>query len=91
MEKVSAHLWISGRVQGVCYRAWAETVANELLLSGWVRNSPDGRVEAFIEGEKGFVDRMIEKCHEGPPAARVKEIRVEWEAYRGEFPDFRIV
>lgn len=91
MEKITAHLWISGRVQGVCYRAWAETVAGELKLAGWVRNLPTGDVECLVEGEKKQVEEMIKRCHQGPSSARVKEVRVEWEPYQGRTPDFRVV
>ena len=90
-EKVAAHLWISGRVQGVCYRAWVEEIANALQLTGWGRNLPTGQVESILEGEKSQVEEMIQKCHQGPSAARVKEVRVEWEPYQGRTPDFRVI
>ncbi|MBI2981651.1 MAG: acylphosphatase [Deltaproteobacteria bacterium] len=91
MEKVGAHLWISGRVQGVCYRAWTEEVANSLQLTGWVRNLPTGDVESLLEGEKSRVEEMIQKCRQGPTTARVKEVRVEWEPFQGRCPDFRVI
>ncbi len=87
---VRAHLLISGRVQGVCYRAEAEEKANRLGVTGWVRNTPEGKVEALLEGEKEKVDAMIAWCHQGPPAARVNEVKVDWLTYKGDMTDFRI-
>jgi acylphosphatase len=67
---------ISGRVQGVAYRAWAVRTANALGLRGWVRNRRDGSVEALVSGADAAVEAMIEACHQGPPAARVAEVHV---------------
>jgi len=64
--------------------------ANGFNLTGWVRNMADGRVEALFEGENESVDKMLEWCHIGPPAAKVKEVQTEEEPYRGEFQDFSI-
>jgi acylphosphatase len=74
-----AHVYISGRVQGVFFRATAAREAAPLGLHGWVRNLPDGRVEAVFQGSRAGVDRMIEWCREGPPAARVDAVEVTWE------------
>ncbi len=63
-------------MQGVAYRAWAQETADELGLSGWVRNRQDGTVEALFAGEDEAVVRMIERCSEGPPGARVSAVRV---------------
>ncbi len=62
---------ITGRVQGVSFRFWAREEAVRLGLGGWVRNLPDGRVEALIQGERAAVDRMLSWLLQGPPAARV--------------------
>jgi len=59
-------------------------------VKGWVRNLPDGRVEAVFEGEKEDVERLIEFCHRGPPLARVEKVEVFWEEYKGEFEDFKL-
>lgn len=67
-------LIIHGRVQGVFYRDWTVSTARQLGLNGWVRNLPDGTVEAHLEGAADAVEAMIEKMHEGPPAARVERI-----------------
>lgn len=65
---------ISGRVQGVCYRAWTTATARGMNLSGWVRNRQDGAVEAVFCGEDGDIERMLAACRVGPPAARVTNI-----------------
>jgi acylphosphatase len=62
----------------------------ELGVYGWVRNCPDGRVEALIEGEAANVARMVEWCHMGPPQARVADVQTVWEEYRAEFNRFSI-
>lgn len=91
MEKVRARVLISGRVQGVCFRMYAEEEAIGRDLTGWVRNLPSGQVETVLEGEKKAIEEMIQWCHKGPPAAKVTRIEVEWESYRGDFNDFRTV
>jgi len=84
------HVYISGRVQGVFFRAETQKAAYAFNLTGWVRNMPDGRVEALLEGEDTDVERMLDWCHIGPPAARVKQVVTEEESYLGEFIDFMI-
>ena len=69
-----AHLYISGRVQGVFFRAWAMDEARRMGLAGWVRNRLDGRVEAVFEGEPASVDQMVKLCYEGPAHARVDSV-----------------
>ncbi len=75
--KSNVNVIISGRVQGVWFRASTKQKANELGLMGWVRNTNDGAVEAVFEGEEEIVDRMINWCRHGPPMAKVKEILVK--------------
>lgn len=82
---------IRGRVQGVCFRMYTEEEALSRNLTGWVRNLPDGSVEALFEGDHKIIEDMIAWCHQGPPAARVQDVKVQWEPYCGDFPDFRIV
>jgi acylphosphatase len=91
MARVRAHVWISGRVQGVFFRAHTKELADELGLTGWVRNLPDGRVEAVFEGEEEAVKRAIEWCKRGPPLASVEKVEVRYEQPTGEFKDFRIL
>lgn len=74
MVDCAVHVTISGRVQGVSYRAWTKARAEALGLKGWVRNLSDGRVEAVLAGPEKDVDAMIEACHEGPPAAAVDSV-----------------
>ena len=84
------HVYISGRVQGVFFRAETQRTAKGFNLTGWVRNMADGRVEALFEGEDTNVNKMIAWCHIGPPSARVEEVLTEEKPYIGEFRDFSI-
>ena len=67
---------IEGRVQGVGFRYWTERVATKLGLTGWVRNRRDGSVEAVFSGPADAVAEMLQRCHDGPPSARVDRINV---------------
>lgn len=71
---VIKHVYISGKVQGVYFRESTKEQALKLGVSGWVRNLPDGRVEALFRGEAGQVQRMLEWCWQGPPASRVDNV-----------------
>ena len=71
------HLIIKGRVQGVCYRAWMRERARSLELKGWVRNLPNWTVEAVVQGERELLDKIVEWCHVGPPAASVDDVSKE--------------
>jgi acylphosphatase len=75
---------ISGRVQGVFFRAETRDRAASLSLGGWVRNNPDGTVEAVFEGERDRVESMVEWCRRGPAHAQVEAVEVAWETPRGE-------
>ncbi|HEX5344437.1 MAG TPA: acylphosphatase [Duganella sp.] len=74
---MTKRLLITGRVQGVGYRAWFERQAVALGLRGWVRNRRDGSVEAEVDGDAAAVDAIIEWAHKGPPASRVDKIAIE--------------
>jgi acylphosphatase len=87
---VRAHIIVSGLVQGVFYRATMQEVARSLGVTGWVRNLPDGRVEAVAEGDEEAVKKLIEWAWRGPRLARVENVEVKWEDYKGEFRDFYI-
>jgi acylphosphatase len=89
MEKARAHLIISGRVQGVCFRMLAEETAKKIGITGWVRNTDRGTVEVIAEGDKDLVEKMVAWCHKGPPAARVDKVELEWEPFHGDMTDFR--
>jgi acylphosphatase len=88
--KSRAHVFISGRVQGVFFRASTREEAIGLGLTGWVRNMSDGRVEAVFEGDESVVDEMVSWCNRGPPHSRVRGVDVTKEDYRGEFEDFGV-
>ena len=90
MVNTRAHLFISGRVHGVFFRAFTRDIANSLGLNGWVRNLRDGRVEALFEGEKGLIEQAIKECYNGPPGAMVSNIDVTWETFTGEEKGFSI-
>jgi acylphosphatase len=79
MSLLQAHIFVSGRVQGVGYRASTCKVAEALGLKGWVRNLPDGRVEAVFAGAAVQVEDMLRWCRQGPPAAIVDDVMVEYE------------
>lgn len=89
-KKVRAHIFVSGHVQGVFYRAYAQEVARNLEITGWVRNIADGRVEIVAEGVKAKLEEFIKKLRGGPAAARPGDIEVEWLTATGEFSDFEI-
>ena len=76
MARVGRHVRVSGRVQGVFFRAWTAEQARALGVSGWVRNCHDGSVEAHLAGEEDAVSRLIERLHEGPPSADVSRVDV---------------
>jgi acylphosphatase len=89
-NKVSAHAIISGRVQGVFFRAETQRVAERFGVVGWVRNRPDGTVEAVFEGEQKAVDAVLVWCKEGPNLAVVDKVKVKWQDYSGEFNSFDV-
>jgi acylphosphatase len=80
---IRAHVLISGKVQGVGYRYATVDTASQLGLTGWVRNLPDGRVEAVFEGAPEIVEEIIHWCHAGPPAAIVQDVAVKYEQPEG--------
>jgi acylphosphatase len=82
-KPIRAHVLISGRVQGVGYRYATVDTASQLGLTGWVRNLPDSRVEAVFEGAREVVEEMVRWCHNGPPAAVVQNVVVEYEEPEG--------
>jgi acylphosphatase len=84
------HVFVSGRVQGVAYRYFAQKWAGTLFLSGWVRNLADGRVEVLAEGEKEALERYAERLRDGPRLALVDDLDLRWEEPAGESGGFRI-
>ena len=84
------HVVVSGRVQGVFFRAKTQEKAQQLGLTGWVKNLSEDRVEAVFEGEKAKVEQMVEWAKKGPSGAIVNDLDLSWEEYRGEFSNFEI-
>ncbi len=84
-----AHVKIYGKVQGVWFRVHTKEMAEKLGIKGWVRNVPDGSVEAVFEGEEENLEEMIRWCHHGPPLARVTKVEIKYEEPKGE-KEFRI-
>ena len=79
-----AKVIVHGAVQGVFFRVEARDRARSLGLAGWVRNVPDGTVEAVFEGDDERVESMVEWCRRGPAGARVEEVEVDWSEPKGE-------
>lgn len=85
-----ARVFISGTVQGVSLRWWIQREAAKYDIKGWVKNLPDGRVEALLEGEKENIERIIVWMKRGADFAKIDKIEVQWEEYEGEFEEFEI-
>ncbi len=84
-----AHVFISGIVQAVGYRQFIKQNARKLGLTGWVRNTEDGGVEAVFQGDEKLIEQMLVLCKQGPFMAEVKQIGFEWEEGE-EVTDFTI-
>jgi len=88
---IRRHILISGRVQGVCFRAEAKIRANHLGISGFVKNLEDGRVEAVMEGEEKKIEKFVKWAKRGPMFAKVTNVEIIGEEYVGEFGEFKII
>jgi acylphosphatase len=88
--KVRAHVFVSGKVQGVFFRQTTQEKAQSLGVKGWVKNLPDGRVEAVFEGEENAIKELVAFSRKGPRGALVTDFSVDWEAFADEFDDFTI-
>lgn len=84
------HLLIRGYVQGVFFRASTQDMAYSLDLRGWVKNAPDGSVEAVFEGPRDEVEKAVQWCRKGPPGANVSDVEEKWSDHSGEFKSFEI-
>ena len=89
-NEARAHVIISGRVQGVCFRMETQRAAKNIGVSGWVKNRFDGTVEAVFEGDKKQVDQIIEWCRKGSSLSVVSNLEIAWESFAGEFKDFDV-
>ncbi|MEE8575539.1 MAG: acylphosphatase [Thermodesulfobacteriota bacterium] len=88
MKQIRAHVVITGLVQGVFFRASTQDMAKELALTGYVRNCPDGTVEAVFEGPEEKINEAADWCHSGPAGARVEKADIEFSEFKNEFNDF---
>ena len=89
-EIISSHIYISGRVQGVGYRDFAQRRAAGLQLNGYARNLADGRVEIEVEGERAKIEELIRMLWQGPPRAKVASVDVSWGPSSTRFQEFSI-
>ena len=89
-EQIRARVLVSGRVQGVFYRASTAEEAQKAGVYGWICNCPDGRVEAILEGEEEAVLQVAKFMRQGPPMAEVEHCEVDLHEYTGEFSTFEI-
>lgn len=90
MTQKRLHLIVSGCVQGVCFRAHTRDTAQNLNLTGWTKNLPDGTVEILAEGEEKNLKKLLNWSQQGPPAANVTEVKSSWATPTGEFSEFII-
>jgi acylphosphatase len=91
MARTRAHVYVTGKVQGVFFRQNTKRQAQSRGVNGWVRNLEDGRVEAIFEGEEEAVKAVVDFCRVGPKAAKVLDVAVAWEPSSGEFQSFNVV
>lgn len=89
-EKIRAHIFVSGKVQGVFYREKTRKRAEKLGVTGWVKNLLDRRVEAVFEGDKKKVEEIVNWARSGPIWAKIEALDVIWEDFQGEFNSFEI-
>jgi acylphosphatase len=87
-QRLHAHIY--GRVQGVSFRYYTTLTAEQLSLTGWVRNRPDGSVEVLAEGTRTQLDRLMSFLSSGPSGAHVTDVQTEWLAASGEFAGFEV-
>lgn len=88
---MQAHVFISGFVQGIGFRHFIKSKAQELKLTGWVKNLPDGRVEVLFQGPEEKIEKAIKECDKGPFLSEVKDIVVDWENSKVVYKDFKIM
>lgn len=89
-DAIRRRVIVSGRVQGVAFRYYTRDAAREVGATGWVRNLPDGRVEAVLEGDPPTVNSLVAWLHKGSPASSVDQVKIFEEVPTGEFVGFDI-
>jgi len=90
LMKINVHVIISGKVQGVWFRSSTKQKAEQLSITGWVKNAHDGCVEAIFEGEENKVNELIQWCHHGPPLSKVDKVEIKNQNPTNGFDDFSI-
>ncbi len=90
-EQAKVNLIVTGKVQGVFFRASTLERAQSLNLTGWVKNLPDGSVEVSAEGSRFSLEDLVTWCRQGPPDAEVEDVIVRWGKYEGEYRTFMII
>ena len=90
-KKERLHALVEGVVQGVGFRFFASYHAEELQLTGWVRNLWDGRVEVLVEGSRPVLEKMLENIKEGPRGSQVSKVDAQWQTATYEFIEFRVL
>ena len=88
---MQVHIKVYGMVQGVFFRSQAKAVADDLGLTGWIRNDDDGSVETVAEGPREKLKEFEVWCENGPPFAKVKEVKVDWSKQQEDFASFEIL
>ena len=78
MNQTARHIIISGNVQGVFFRKYTKQKADELKLTGWVKNTDDGNVELFAQGDENKIEALIQWCHQGSPKSEVDQVEVKY-------------
>ncbi len=89
-ENKSLHVLIEGRVQGVGFRYYTQSVASQLGLAGFVRNLPDGRVEACAEGDEEALRKFLARLRQGPGYSLVTDVVESWREASGKYTSFRV-
>jgi acylphosphatase len=89
-DRERAHVYVAGQVQGVFFRDSTREKAEQLGLTGWVKNLPDGRVEALFEGPSEWIREMIRWCEKGPPHAEVENVDAQFEVSEGDLTSFEV-
>lgn len=89
-EKARARIIVKGLVQGIFFRVGTKEKAQQLGITGWVRNLDSDKVEIIAEGEKKKIEELTKWCKKGPSSARIEEIKTEWQSCKAEFRDFDI-
>ncbi|HUD04788.1 MAG TPA: acylphosphatase [Patescibacteria group bacterium] len=87
---MQAHFFIMGFVQGIGFRYFVKSNARRLKLTGWVKNTDDGRVEALVQGPKEKIEKLIKLCEKGPFLSQVNSVQVQWEKEVERFGDFGV-